>query len=404
MKKFFLIILILILLLLAFVSGYLLVTKEQQKKLDYINSSIQISPTPSVLRRIGFQKIPHWEQVNHLESLKVFQKSCRLLKNKNLEMNQQTSLIHLNPLLFQRTCQIALNFDNHKLSPQKAKSFFETNFRAYLLNQPSRETLFTGYYSPNFEGRFKKDDLFRYPIYSKPNNLIAVHLKKFSKSLPDTFIYGKIENQQFIPFDDRASISKGSIRKNATVIAYVKNPMDAMELEIQGAGIIRTPEKTIHLNYAAQNGRPYEPIGKFLIQEGKISKKNMTMNAIREYFDQHPQEIERIFNKNKSYVFFKTTTKSVFYGYQNIPLTSGYSMAVDKNTIPIGVPIFLNTRLPDQHPFYRLMIAQDVGGAIKGPYRGDIYFGTQQKSMQLARQMQSPGQYWLLIPTKGSST
>lgn len=399
-KKIAIFLLILILLAIAFASGYWLSTKKSQQIQETIEPTTQITPTASALRRIGLYKIPHWNEVDHLKSLMVFQKSCQLLNKKNIAETQQTHLINLNTLQFRETCQKALKLGS-KISSAEAKSFFENHFKAYTLKNPTKDVLFTGYYSPNFEGRLKKDSIYKYPIYAKPKNLIAISLKKFSKNLPDTFIYGKIQNRNFVPYDDRASISKGSIDKFSAVIAWVKNPMDALELEIQGAGIIRTPEKILHLNYAAQNGHPYEAVGKFLIQENIILKKNMSMTAIRQYFDNHPQDVDRIFNKNSSYVFFKTTPKSIFYGYQNIPLTSGYSMAVDKNTIPLGLPIFLKTKLPNQQQFYRLMIAQDIGGAIKGPYRGDIYFGTQQQAMQLAREMQSTGKYWILLPDTG---
>jgi membrane-bound lytic murein transglycosylase A len=392
MKKLFFTLLFLSLLVAAFSAGYFY---HQSTVLPI--EPVEITLPPPNIKGIGFDKVPHWDKVNHQKSFQVFQISCKKIIQKNIQITTSTSPFHIQKNKLEAICKIALKTNPH-LSQPDAKRFFETHFKAYTLQHPAKKPLFTGYYSPNFEGRLKKEGPYQYPIYAKPQNLLAISLRDFSKNLPDTFIYGKIKNNKFVPYDDRESITKGALAGKTKVIAWVKSPMDSLELEIQGAGIIRTPEQKLYLNYAAQNGKPYQPIGKYLIQEGKISKKNMSMISIRRYFEEHPEDIHRIFNRNHSYVFFKTTPNVTFYGYHNIPLTEGYSMAIDKSIIPIGLPIFLNTRLPNQQPFHRLMISQDVGGAIKGPYRADIYFGTNENAMNIARQMQSLGTYWILRP------
>ena len=385
-----------ILLLGLFVGGFYAGYLYHQPTIQQIEP-IEIIPPHINIKHIRFDKIPHWNTVNHQKSFQVFQTSCKKITQKNFQISDSASPFNFEKNKLEKICKIALKIKPN-LSSVDAKLFFETHFKAYTLKHPAKKTLFTGYYSPSFEGRLKKESPYQYPIYAKPQNLLIVSLHDFSKRLPDTFIYGKIKNDKFVPYDDRKSITNGALAGKSDVIAWVKNPMDSLELEIQGAGIIRTPEKKLYLNYAAQNGKPYQAIGKYLIQEGKIAKKSMSMISIRHYFEKHPEDIHRIFNRNPSYVFFKTTPNIIFYGYHNIPLTAGYSMAIDKSIIPIGVPIFLDTNLPDQQPFHRLMISQDVGGAIKGAYRADIYFGTNDKAMNIARQMQSFGKYWILRP------
>ena len=88
----------------------------------------------------------------------------------------------------------------------------------------------------------------------------------------------------------------------------------------------------------------------------------------------------------------------LFYGALNIPLSPGYSLAIDPNFIPLGTPVFLSTTLPNHQHFNRLMIAQDIGGAIKGPIRGDIYWGTGHYAQRMASTMKQQGTYWMLIP------
>jgi membrane-bound lytic murein transglycosylase A len=355
----------------------------------------QIAPTPKMIKT-SFNMLPAWNELKHAHSLHTFQKSCRVMlkKKPNEEITFGDKTLR-NKTWFP-VCQAALQLPEN-ISHQEAKTFFEKHFVPKVWKEKP-DTLFTGYYSPYIEGSLVKTKEYHYPIYATPNDLIFLNLRDFSADLPKKTIYGKVIKQHFVAYDSRQKIYKGSIQNKAEVLAWVKNPMDGLELEIQGAGIIHTPEKDLILNYAAQNGQSYRAIGRFLIQEGKLSRETVTMTTIRQYFEAHPEDIQRIFIKNPSFVFFKLMKEIAFYGYQNINLSPGYSLAVDKNFIPMGTPIFISTTLPNQHAFQRLMIAQDVGGAIKGPTRGDIYWGTGLKAKQLASDMKQAGDMWYLFP------
>jgi membrane-bound lytic murein transglycosylase A len=334
------------------------------------------------LRIIKPQQWSGWQKINHKKSLKAFQKSCEILPKRGF-LAPQSQIFSYDRQRMKKLCHQALNTPNHQ-----ARIFFEKNFLAYQ-QKTSQKTLFTGYYAPTFKGSLVKTRKFQYPIYATPKNLIHLHAKQ----------YGKIIHGKFVAYDERKAIAKGSIQKSAKVLAWVEKPMDVLELEIQGSGAIQTPQRMIYLQYESQNGHPYYPIGQFLIADGKIPKEKMSMLAIRQFFDKHPSQVDHYFNQNPSYVFFKEIKKPRFLGYNDIPLSSHYSLAVDQQKLPIGLPILVETTLPNQHAWSRLMVAQDVGGAIKGFYHFDIYFGRQIKAQDFARKMQSYGNYWVLLPS-----
>lgn len=360
-----------------------------------IKPALDIKPELKMINT-SFVSLPAWNSLKHANSLHTFQKSCQVMlkKNPNEKMTFGDQTIR-NKDWF-AVCRAALQLPKN-INHQDAKTFFENHFVPKMWKEKP-DTLFTGYYSPYIEGSLVKTQEYYYPIYAIPNDLIFLNLRDFSPDLPKKTLYGKVIHQHFVAYDSRQKIYNGSIKDKAKVLAWVKTPMDGLELEIQGAGIIHTPQKDLILNYAAQNGRSYRAIGRFLIQEGKLSRETVTMITIRQYFQAHPEDIQRIFIKNPSFVFFKLIKEKAFYGYQNINLSPGYSLAVDKNFVPMGTPIFISTILPNQHTFQRLMIAQDVGGAIKGPTRGDIYWGTGLKAKQLASDMKQKGEMWYLFP------
>lgn len=355
----------------------------------------------SPLTKGTYTQLPNWDQNHHAKSLRTFQKSCQVMLKKRPEQSVGFAEFHMQAKDWFLVCTQALKLGSH-LGNQQAKYFFEHYFTPYQWTEKS-PGLFTGYYSPEFKGRLEKGTSYRYPIYATPNDLVIATLADFSPGYVQKIIYGKIQGKHLIPYDTRAQISKGSIQSRASVLAWVKNPMDALELEIQGAGVIVTPTKKIILNYAAQNGHPYQAIGKFLIEEHKINRTDISMFKIREYFNQYPNQIDYYFNRNPSYVFFKEVDKPLFFGAQNIPLTPGYSMAIDQSFVPLGMPVFISTELPTHRMFNRLMIAQDIGGAIKGPIRGDIYWGAGAYAREMASLMKQEGNYWLLIPNSKCS-
>ena len=332
------------------------------------------------MKTIKPELLPNWKTLDFQDSLKVFRLSCHLNEKAD------HSVFAYSPDSLKKLCVKAKHIND-----AESKEFFEANFMAYQLTN-KRNTLMTAYYSPIFAGRSKPSNRYRYPIYGRPTDLREFRL--FNR----WHFIGRFEYGFWRAYPSREIIMENGLDAHAKTIAWLKDPLDVLELEIQGTGAIQTPERIIYLNYAAQNGHPYEPIGKFLIADGKIAKDKMSIQAIRGYFKIHPTEIKHYLYQNPSYVFFKESKKNEFYGYKNVILTPGYSLAIDKSMLPMGFPIMIDTVLPNKQRLSRLMVAQDIGGAIKGLHHLDIYLGQGISAQKNAGKMQAKGKYWVLLP------
>jgi len=182
------------------------------------------------------------------------------------------------------------------------------------------------------------------------------------------------------------------------------DPVDAFFLEIQGSGSIELEGGgELRVGYGAQNGFPYVAIGRELVTRGALPKEKVSMQSIREWLEAHPDEAAEVMRKNASYVFFREQPGEGPLGSLGVPLTPGRSLAVDPLFVPLGVPLWLDSTLPaaadgSERPLRRLVVAQDTGGAIRGPVRGDVFWGAGDKAADLAGRMRQPGRLWLLLP------
>ncbi|MEE9165225.1 MAG: MltA domain-containing protein [Nitrospinota bacterium] len=271
----------------------------------------------------------------------------------------------------------------------------------------TKKVLFTGYYEPVIKGNYKKTDDYQYPIYGKPDDLIEINLGDFRRSFKGKRIIARIKDRAVTPYHDRKSIDLfGFLSGQGLEIAWLSDPLDVFFLHIQGSGIIEMPDGSkINVNYAATNGREYRSIGRLLIKEEKIPKEMMSMKAIREYLKSHPEEIERVLFHNESYVFFRVVEQGPI-GSTGVPVTAGRSIASDTRIFPKGGLAFIETEIPvtdvegnvtGWEKISRFVVAQDAGGAIKGPGRVDIFFGTGKESAKLAGAMNREGRLFFLI-------
>ena len=161
-----------------------------------------------------------------------------------------------------------------------------------------------------------------------------------------------------------------------------------------------------HVNYAGENGREYRSIGAILMKKCLAEGGKMSLEWLKDYLHSHPGEMNSILDKNKSYVFFTLSGDGPF-GCLDEPVTGGRSIAVDNEIFPPGALAFVDTREPDfkvydkpsvWSPFRRFVMAQDEGGAIKGPGRVDIYFGYGRKAAEEAGFMKRGGRLYFLAP------
>ena len=255
-----------------------------------------------------------------------------------------------------------------------AREFFETAFVPLLAgNNGDSEGLFTGYFEITLNGSRQRGGPFQTPIYRRPSD-------------PARF--------------SRAEIEDGALNGQGLEILWVDNPIDAFFLEIQGSGRVRMPDRSIvRIGYDGGNGKPYVAVGRLLLERGVLPREQVTMASIRRWMAEHPKEGAELRRENPSFVFFREIVGDGPLGAQRVVLTAGRSLAVDRAFIPLGVPIWLEAQERfSAGKFRRLVIAQDAGGAIKGPVRGDLFWGHGTDAASGAGAMNARGHYYLLLP------
>lgn len=353
----------------------------------------------------SFSNLPGWQNIDVSTSLKAFQKSCQEMIDANAEPNYTTESIPVEQKDWLKVCGPAMHL--HTSDSAIAKKFFEQYFQPHqVASSEGNKGLFTGYYLPQIPGSLTKTSIYSVPIYARPKDLVTVKLGLFNSAWQGKRIAGRMVDGRAYPYNiTRQQINEGMIDKNTAVIAWVKNRADRFFLQVQGSGMVVLPNgKKLLVGYDGDNGQSYYPIGRWFLKQRIFTRDNISMQKIHDWLIAHPNQENKIMNMDPSFVFMKILPDSSPLGTQKVPLTDGYSLAVDNRLIPLGAPIWLVTTVPDPtNPdnnisFTRLLVAQDTGGAITGAVRGDIYFGSGKAAAVQAGNMQNTGQYWILLP------
>ena len=294
--------------------------------------------------------------------------------------------------------------------PDELDRKIKKGFRIYRATgrAGNQNVLFTGYFEPTYEAKLSPDETFKYPVYRKPEDLLAIDLSLFDE---DQFkgkrIIARLEGQEIVPYFTRRQIEvERRLLAKDLEIAYLKDPVDVAFLHIQGSGRLRLPDgETISIGYHASNGRPYRSIGKYMIDKGFVTREMMSMQSIRKYLAEHPQTIQDVLNHNPSYVFFRPLDMGPL-GNLNVPVTPGRSLALDSRIFPKGALCFLSSQKPvvdrdgeilGWSSFSRFVLNQDTGGAIKGAGRADLFWGSDSYAQVAAGHMKHEGELYVLI-------
>jgi len=275
---------------------------------------------------------------------------------------------------------------------------------------PSGKVLFTGYYEPVLKGSLEKTDLYRYPIYRKPDDSVVVQLGKFREKYRNERLVGRLENGELVPYFSREEIDgAGALENRGLEIAWFADPIDIFFLHIQGSGMVCLPDGAcFQVSYAQSNGRTYRSIGRLLIDSGKATRENLSMQGIKKYLREHPEEAREILNYNESYVFFRTVSEGPV-GSIGVALTGGRSIATDQTLFPRGALAFVKSRKPvigldgdirSWVPFSRFVLNQDTGGAITGPGRVDLFCGRGREAEITAGHLKEEGELYFLVLKK----
>lgn len=280
------------------------------------------------------------------------------------------------------------------------RTYLQQNFMPYKIDTAmGDEGLLTGYYEASLNGARKKDATHSIPLYKRPPELVMVELGDFRPNLKGQRIAGEVHDGKLKPYFTRAQIDQGALLGRDLELAWVDNATDAFFLAVQGSGRVQLADGTmVRVGYDGQNGHPYTAIGKELIARGALTKDNVSMQTIRAWLQAHPNEATALMQQNASYVFFKDLGSEAAKGAQGIPLTATRSIAVDPRFLPYGAPVWISVADAQLGGLHRLVVAQDTGGAITGPVRGDFFWGFGAQAAERAGVMKARGQMFVLLP------
>jgi membrane-bound lytic murein transglycosylase A len=357
------------------------------------------------LARVTFASLPGWKNNDPGNALAAFRRSCGVVLR--LEPDRPMGgLGYAGTAGDWRDVCSALPQTSDKVVERK---WFETQFVPFAARAGDQsDALFTGYYEPQIRASRTRHDGYSAPIYGTPRDLLTADLGLFRSELAGVRISGHAVGAHFVPFPTRAEIDAAGL-SDAPVLLYTNDPVSAFFVHIQGSGRAQLDDGSmLRLAYAGQNGRPYTPIGRVLIEKGDLDRAHMSMQAIRAWLLSHPKDARSVMESDQSYVFFRELPigdpQLGSPGTEGVPLTPEASIAIDPGVHALGVPIYVLADAPaaDFHGqprrFARLCIGQDTGGAIKGPVRADIYWGFGARAESIAGRMKSGGRMYVLLP------
>ncbi|WP_448205217.1 murein transglycosylase A [Azospirillum sp. sgz302134] len=357
-------------------------------------------PDKLVLKPVAFADLPGWTADRVAEALPAFRRSCDKLKALPPDRPVGPDGVGGRAVDWQAPCAALAGLPAG--DDAAVRAFFEGNFTPYAAaNNDNRRGLFTGYYEVELKGSRSPDPAYPVPLYKRPADLILVDLGDFSDRWKGERTAGRVIDGRLKPYEDRAAIEAGALRGKGLELLWLQDPVATFFLHIQGSGRVRLPDGTdTRVGYAAQNGHKYVAIGKELIDRGELKREEVSLQTIRAWLQAHPDQAAALMNKNPSFVFFQELKGEGPNGAQNVALTPGRSLAVDSKFLPYGVPVWLDAEDPigGKARLRRLLVAQDTGGAIRGPVRGDVFWGHGDEAETKAGVMKSAGEYYILLP------
>lgn len=355
-------------------------------------------PAPPTLTPVSVSTLAGWGDDDHAAALAAFRRSCADLLGSAKAFHR--------PARFGGDAEAWRGVCRAALTATAARQFFEDHFNAWQVEDRDRpEGLFTGYYEPQADGSRTADPAYPAPVLRAPADLVMFDAATEAKL---GLRYGRVVSGVPQPYFTRAEIEAGALAGRGLELAWMRDWADLFFMQVQGSGRLSLPDGTVmRLAYAAKTGLPYSAIGGVLVKRGAFPAELNSMRQIRAWMKAHPQAARALMQENQSYVFFREVAVEDASlgppGAQEVNLTSGRSLAVDRTQWQFGTPVWLEAHVPSGpgetlEPFHRLLIAQDTGSAIKGLARGDVFWGTGERAGAIAGLMKAPGRMVVLLP------
>lgn len=346
-------------------------------------------PFSRSLQPASWSELPGWNDDDLAAAWPGLLQSCRGMASKP------------QGAAWKKVCDAA-RADQGQIAAQP-RAFLEKHLRPYaVLNGDYKaEGLITGYYEPLLRGSRAPSPRFPHAIRGVPDDLLTIDLGSVFPELKDKRVRGRLVGNKVVPYYSRAEMAGRSDAAGRPLV-YVDDPIELFFLQVQGSGRVQLPDgDMVRVNYADQNGHPYQSIGRVLIDRGELKLEEASMQGIQAWARNNPKRLDDLLNSNPSYVFFREVANNGGgpIGALGVPLSNERSLAVDPRSIPLGAPVFLATTRPNSTtPLNRLMLAQDTGGAIKGAVRADFFWGFGREAGEQAGRMKQSGRLWILWP------
>jgi peptidoglycan lytic transglycosylase A len=339
-----------------------------------------ISPIPT-----RFADLQGWAEDDHAAAFRAFLRSCAADPKSPHAADALALGAHANA--------------------HAARAFFEDRFLPHLIADSSRPGFVTGYYEPEIEGSYVRGGPFQVPVYRRPPDLITLAPETERARFNDRITGLRQTADGQVPYHTRAEIWDGALSGRGLELLYLKDMIELFYMQVQGSGRVHLKQGgAVRLGYAGKNGYPYTSIGRLLIERGAIAPDAMSMAAVKTWLRADEARGQALMEENRSYVFFRELDadegRDGPRGAQGVALTPGRSLAVDTAYHRLGVPVFVAAAdlATEGQPFRRLMVAQDVGSAIRGPERGDIFWGTGEGAGAIAGGTRHAARFCVLLP------
>ena len=323
----------------------------------------------------NFADLPGWAESEPRAALEAFRRGCKAQRPSAAPLPVDATVLREG---LARACRAAAAGETPDAAA--ARRFFEAHFAPWRVEGPNGpEGLFTGYYEPTLEASRTRRAGFAAPIYALPPEAKA----------------GAV-------LAARAEIENGAAGKSWHALFWARDPVEVFTLHIQGSGRIALADGGVaRVSYAGNNGHGYVAIGRLMRERGLLPEGGTNMPAIQAWLRANPDAGRALMQENPRYVFFREVPENEgTKGQPGVNLTPLASLAVDPAFIPLGLPLWLDTTWPIEKDkaMRMLVVAQDTGAAIKGPVRGDVFFGSGPAAALDAGHMAQRGRYFLLLP------
>lgn len=353
------------------------------------------------LKRRRFDDLPGWTEDDKASAFEAFRRSAFHILSKPYK----TGSLGIAFEAFGEAYAEARQRDS--LTDAAARAFFERHFTPMWVEPEEGASGFvTGFYEPEVDASPVRTDKFTVPLLSRPADLVDIDDRGRPAGMDPYLAFARQSEAGLVEYFDRGEIERGALAGQGLEIAWLADKVDAFFIHVQGAARLRMTDGGLRrVTYAAKSGQRFSGPGRALADMGEIPLAAVTMQSIRAWLKAHPERVDDILWRNRSYIFFREAPvedgKLGPVAAAKVPLTPGRSVAVDRLLHTFGTPFFIAapalTAFSGER-FQRLMIAQDTGSAIVGAARGDLFAGSGDAAGEIAGVVKDAADFYALVP------